>query len=312
MRIYILFLILLLNVKLFSQVGINTENPQQLFHTDGKSSEGTINPTTGVPSNVQQVDDVVITNLGRIGIGTITPSEKLEVNGKTKINDLPINSTNGFIGTRTLIADNNGVIGVINGLPSGAYNGYHLTGMQGFDNSKAVNRIYTYNQLVSTNCHNADETPNVNAVMCYVPSNTDFQYIYSTNFQKASNQNEKYMFVSFDYLFNFNTIGGAVPPTSFWIQYDIQILVNGSLVRTNSPTFTISAGGGVRYAANKVVTVDLTNINLNSNNSLQIILKPTRSIIKNNRGTASGNFLVGNNNALTLSLTDISFFIYEK
>ena len=69
----------------YSQVGINTENPQQLFHTDGKSSAATTNPITGVPSVAQQVDDVVITNQGRIGVGTISPSESLDVNGKARI-----------------------------------------------------------------------------------------------------------------------------------------------------------------------------------------------------------------------------------
>ncbi|TGN21340.1 hypothetical protein E4J94_17545, partial [Empedobacter tilapiae] len=72
------------SVTLFSQVGINTENPQQLFHTDGKSSAATTNPTTGVPSVAQQVDDVVITNQGRVGIGVTTPTQSLDVNGRTR------------------------------------------------------------------------------------------------------------------------------------------------------------------------------------------------------------------------------------
>ncbi|SUP53747.1 Uncharacterised protein [Weeksella virosa] len=79
-NIYLLILLFAIS-SLYAQVGINTDNPQQLFHVDGQKN----NPTTGSPSADQQKDDVVITVDGRLGIGTIAPTEKLDVNGRARI-----------------------------------------------------------------------------------------------------------------------------------------------------------------------------------------------------------------------------------
>lgn len=66
-------IILLLTVQVagfvFGQFGINTPNPQGVFHIDG----GKDNPVTGVPNTVQQSNDFIITAQGKVGIGTITP-----------------------------------------------------------------------------------------------------------------------------------------------------------------------------------------------------------------------------------------------
>ncbi|WP_353165460.1 hypothetical protein [Empedobacter brevis] len=63
-------------VSLFSQVGVNTENPQGVFHVDG----GKDNPTTEAPSVVQQANDFVITSTGNVGIGNIAPITKFSIN----------------------------------------------------------------------------------------------------------------------------------------------------------------------------------------------------------------------------------------
>ena len=102
---------LFLSVSLFSQVGINTSNPQQLFHTDGKSSTVTTNPTTETPSVAQQVDDVVITNQGRIGIGTITPSESLDINGRARIRNTDLLTSSSV---SSIFVDENGLVGKAN------------------------------------------------------------------------------------------------------------------------------------------------------------------------------------------------------
>ena len=61
---------------LFSQVGINTPNPQGVFNIDG----GKDNPKTGsAHTAAQQLNDVTVLQNGNVGLGTITPTAKLEI-----------------------------------------------------------------------------------------------------------------------------------------------------------------------------------------------------------------------------------------
>ncbi|PWN58387.1 hypothetical protein [Chryseobacterium viscerum] len=82
MRKTIIFTFVLFSSIAFAQVGINTENPQQIFHVDGNKD----NPTTGIPNPAQQINDVVITSNGQIGIGTTSPISKLDVKGNISLN----------------------------------------------------------------------------------------------------------------------------------------------------------------------------------------------------------------------------------
>ncbi|GAA4154345.1 hypothetical protein GCM10022217_11250 [Chryseobacterium ginsenosidimutans] len=77
MRKVIVSLIILATgcVKISAQVGINTGNPQAQFHVDGAKD----NADTGAPSATQQANDVAITSSGSVGIGTINPTQKLEI-----------------------------------------------------------------------------------------------------------------------------------------------------------------------------------------------------------------------------------------
>ena len=76
-----LFVTLIVNVALYSQVGINTQNPQGIFNIDG----GKDNPTTGsAHTAAQQRNDLVFTTNGNLGLGTISPTTKLHIdNGAT-------------------------------------------------------------------------------------------------------------------------------------------------------------------------------------------------------------------------------------
>lgn len=78
-------------ISIFStiaQIGINTDNPQQLFHLDGASSPASTNPVTGTINATQAADDVVVNSLGNVGIGTVSPSTKLHIAaGSIKIED---------------------------------------------------------------------------------------------------------------------------------------------------------------------------------------------------------------------------------
>lgn len=77
---------LLSSTIVFSQVGINTQNPQGIFNIDG----GKDNPATGsAHTTTQQLNDFTVTSAGNVGIGTIAPSQKLEIQtGGTSANPI--------------------------------------------------------------------------------------------------------------------------------------------------------------------------------------------------------------------------------
>jgi len=72
-----IFLILFSAMGFYSycQVGIGTENPSGIFHIDGSQD----NPATGTPNASQQNNDFIVTPEGNTGIGTTTPTRKLEI-----------------------------------------------------------------------------------------------------------------------------------------------------------------------------------------------------------------------------------------
>ncbi|WP_431610003.1 hypothetical protein [Chryseobacterium sp. 'Rf worker isolate 10'] len=64
----------------FSQVGINTTNPQGTLHVDGAKD----NPATGAPTAAQQLNDFTVTNTGNVGVGKTVPTEKIDVVGNVQ------------------------------------------------------------------------------------------------------------------------------------------------------------------------------------------------------------------------------------
>lgn len=76
---YTLIFAFCFNSLFFSQIGIQTGNPQGIFHVDGAKNN---TPT------IQESDDFVVKNTtGNVGIGTLNPSTKLHINGKITITD---------------------------------------------------------------------------------------------------------------------------------------------------------------------------------------------------------------------------------
>lgn len=63
----------------FAQVGVNTANPQGIFHVDGAKD----NNATGTPTAAQQLNDLVVTIAGNVGVGTTSPTAKMEINSGT-------------------------------------------------------------------------------------------------------------------------------------------------------------------------------------------------------------------------------------
>lgn len=97
MKKTILFILLASAGKMYSQVGINTANPQGVFHVDGSKD----NPITGKPTALQQTNDFVVTSNGSVGIGTVTPdiSAMLDVN----IDGLASGQKKGFLGPKVAL-----------------------------------------------------------------------------------------------------------------------------------------------------------------------------------------------------------------
>lgn len=77
----------------FSQVGINTKSPQAPLHIDAKGDTN---------SNTNTTDDVVVNGSGNLGIGTITPTNRLEVHGNSVVTG--DDSVKGNLDSKTISA----------------------------------------------------------------------------------------------------------------------------------------------------------------------------------------------------------------
>ncbi|RNA62240.1 hypothetical protein D1631_10000 [Chryseobacterium nematophagum] len=86
-----LLLLTFFGALVYGQVGINTQNPQGIFHIDGTKD----NPITGTPTSPQQLNDLIVTEEGNVGIGNINPTAKLEItSGIPDISGLKFNNIN--------------------------------------------------------------------------------------------------------------------------------------------------------------------------------------------------------------------------
>ncbi|WP_303840304.1 hypothetical protein [Apibacter mensalis] len=112
-----------------SQVGVNTNNPQGIFHVDGAKD----NPDTGSSTPFQDANDFIITSDGSVGVGTTSPdaSSILELN----VDGLNSGSKKGFLGPKVSLTSNSDTLTILNpakGLlvynlgdnPNFKYNGY--------------------------------------------------------------------------------------------------------------------------------------------------------------------------------------------
>ncbi|EHO07909.1 hypothetical protein VSP10_12480 [Myroides odoratimimus] len=101
-RFYIISL-LLVSLYTYGQTGINTPTPLTPFHIDGKKD----NPSSGTPSKTAQQNDVVISVDGNLGIGTITPLDKLTINNEN-LSNTGLQLTSGAGHGNILISDTEG------------------------------------------------------------------------------------------------------------------------------------------------------------------------------------------------------------
>ena len=98
-KILLLLMLLCAPALINGQVGINTENPQGVFHVDPLKNT---NGATGA------ADDVIMTKGGDIGIGTVNPTKKLEVVSSTPGAIRIVDGTQG--GGKVLTTDAGGTV----------------------------------------------------------------------------------------------------------------------------------------------------------------------------------------------------------
>ena len=144
-----------------SQVGINTANPQGVFHVDGSKD----NATTGAPTTTQAANDFIVTSAGNVGIGTASPAASaildLDVSG------LANNAKKGFLGPRVALSSNtdtstipsltNGLLAYNLGTGGLSYTGYVFwngSEWRGLDNSTTLNPSIT-----ALSCNSASLSP---------------------------------------------------------------------------------------------------------------------------------------------------------
>ena len=105
-----------------------------ILSTSGTTVSAPISFSTSAGASALGTEKMRITGEGNVGINTFIPTEKLDNNGITRLRTLPLNgatnatnTTSGgdlsssqnqtFTATKTLVADANGVIGYVSGLP---------------------------------------------------------------------------------------------------------------------------------------------------------------------------------------------------
>lgn len=103
MKNYYVTLLLFMSGFTYSQVGINTANPQGIFTVDASKD----NPITGIPSAAQQANDFTILANGNVGIGTSNPTNKLHIRSETTGAVRIADGTEG--NGKLLVSDANGV-----------------------------------------------------------------------------------------------------------------------------------------------------------------------------------------------------------
>ncbi|AZA53966.1 hypothetical protein [Chryseobacterium sp. G0201] len=69
----IFFILIITFIKINSQTGVLTQNPSHPLHIDGA------NDNSNTPTILQLLNDVVVTNDGKLGIGVINPRTKVDV-----------------------------------------------------------------------------------------------------------------------------------------------------------------------------------------------------------------------------------------
>ncbi|TZF98705.1 hypothetical protein FW781_01900 (plasmid) [Chryseobacterium panacisoli] len=152
----ILICSLIISSVAYSQVGINTTNPQGTFHVDGAKD----NPSTGAPSVAQQANDFTVTPAGAVGIGVTVPTNTLDVNGTARIRT--INPASSGTVLSSVYVDATGVVMKQESSTTGevrSHSGTIGAGVNGLYLSGIPNGLY---RLTITNVNGCGDATTVN------------------------------------------------------------------------------------------------------------------------------------------------------
>jgi len=168
MKLKIFFFILGFQLS-YAQVGVNTVNPRGIFHVDGRKD----NPPIGSPTEDQQENDFIVTANGNVGVGTITPAAKVDINGFLQVKDTdPVN-----VQSHIRIEGREG--SVLSLQASNALSGFGKRGIIGTQTTDEL--TFIYNNTAVLNMNNNTLYPNVpNAVNLGKPTNS-FANVYAQN-----------------------------------------------------------------------------------------------------------------------------------
>lgn len=86
----ILILVMASTMEGYAQTGINTRHPQGTLHVDGAGD----NPLSAVPTASQVANDLLVSNIGWMGLGNIAPLLKLDLRSTADDDALGIGFTN--------------------------------------------------------------------------------------------------------------------------------------------------------------------------------------------------------------------------
>jgi hypothetical protein len=109
---------------MFSQVGIGTQNPQGILHIDGAKD----NPTSGVPTATQALNDVIVRSTGAVGIGTTSPTSNLSVNGSLALKYTAVSTASYTITNQDYYLLYNGTANTTFTLPAGTLSTCNCSG----------------------------------------------------------------------------------------------------------------------------------------------------------------------------------------
>ena len=202
-----------------AQIGINTEQPQALFHIDAARDN------TPAMTSSQIANDMVITNQGFLGLGTITPEVEVDVIGKIRMEHGSMSNVTG----KVLTSNNLGYASWGTVPKIGIYGTWQIA-----SSSTQTFSSYTEKRLSGTSSvtfksqgmgitDNGNNTVTVEAgVYCFMPY-CDLHNVYETGYFTVRNADDNSLVYSSLYFILCSgaaTILNFADPTTMYVSFE--------------------------------------------------------------------------------------------